>query len=179
MMRSRLAAIAMVASAAVTFTAVGVVSGTRHDEVEIALGPQAPEPPGSRFNERVAMPRGLVGLELALGLLDDEPTDWEGEVSVSAGEVLDVTVLESGTEAEDPRGPFQRRHQEVHPGQEAAGQEASQEAAGQETTAKKQQAKKAAGRTDRAGHDARQPRRPGRRDGHCHDRTRQVLGLPR
>ncbi len=99
-MRSRLAAIVMVALAGVAFAAVGVFSSTRHDELEAALGPQAAEPAGSGFNERVAMPRGLVGLELALGLKDAEPTDWEGDVMVSAGQVLDVTVLESGARAE-------------------------------------------------------------------------------
>ena len=141
MMRSRLAAIAMVASAAVTFTAVGVVSGTRHDEGEIALGPQAPEPPGARFKQRVAMPRGLVGLELALGLLDDEPTDWEGEVSVSAGEILDVTVLEPGTEAETRGARFRVATKKSTP---AKKQQAKKK------LAKKQQAKKKLARKQQA-----------------------------
>jgi hypothetical protein len=100
MSRSRLAAIVMVASAGVTFAALGVFSSTRHDEPDLAYEPQAPEPPGSRFNERIAMPRGLVGLEVTLGLLDAGPTDWEGDVIVSAGEVLHVTVLDSGDGAE-------------------------------------------------------------------------------
>ncbi len=77
MMRSRLAAIVMAASAGVAFAAVGVFSSTRHDELEAALGPQAAEPPGSRFNARVAMPRGLVGLEVALvALRGVKPGFW-------------------------------------------------------------------------------------------------------
>src|SRR5262249_45819921 len=108
--------------------AVGVFSSTRHEERELALGPQAPEPPGSRLNERVAMPRRLVGLELALGLLDAVPTDWEGDVMVSAGEGLDVTVLESGARAEARGAHF------------AAATQKSTQAKKQQ--AKKQQAKK-------------------------------------
>src|SRR5262245_16463884 len=142
MMRSRLAAIAMVASAGVTFAAVGVVSGTRHDELEPALGPQAPEPPGSRFNERVAMPRRLVGLELALGLLDAEPTDWEGDVSVSAGELLDVAVLESGARAEARGAHFAVATSKATP---AKKQQAKKQ------QAKKQQAKKQQAKAAQAG----------------------------
>jgi hypothetical protein len=170
-----LAAIVMVASAGMTFAAVGVFSSTRHDELEPALGPQAPEPPGSRFNERVAMPHGLVGVELALGLLDAEPTDWEGDVMVSAGEVLEVTVLESGDQAEARGAHFT-----------VASKKFTQ--AKKKQAAKKQQAKKkqAAKKVAKAAQTEpivpvtkRQPRRPRRRDGHGHDRTRQVLGLPR
>jgi hypothetical protein len=99
-MRSRLAVIVIIAAACVTFAAMGAFSSTRRDEQQPAPGPQAPQPAASRFNERIAMPRGLVGLELALGLLDTEPTDWEGDVTVSAGEVLDLTVIESTARAE-------------------------------------------------------------------------------
>jgi hypothetical protein len=99
-------AVVVIAALGATFAAVGVFSSTRHDEPQPALGPQAPEPAGSRFTGRIAMPRGLVGLELALGLLDAEPTDWEGDVTVSAGEVLDVTVLESGAPAESRGAHF-------------------------------------------------------------------------
>jgi hypothetical protein len=106
MPRCRLAAIVIIASAAVIFAAVGVFSSTRHDEVELALGAQVPEPSGSRSQERVAMPRGLVGLEIGLGLLDTEPTDWDGDVTVSAGKVVDVTVVESGARAEARENHF-------------------------------------------------------------------------
>jgi hypothetical protein len=100
MKRSRRPVILIVAALGVIFAAVGVFSSTRNDELQVAPGTQVPDATDSRFNQRIAMPRGLVGLELALGLLDAEPTDWEGDVTVSAGEVLDVTILESGAPAE-------------------------------------------------------------------------------
>jgi hypothetical protein len=100
MLRSSLAVIVTVAATAVTVAAVGVFSSTRHAEFALALEPQAPEAVRSRFDERIAMPRGLVGLEVSLGLRDDEPTDWEGDIALSAGEVVDIAVLNSGAPAQ-------------------------------------------------------------------------------
>jgi hypothetical protein len=98
--RFRLAGIVIIAAAGVTIAAVGVFPSTRHGEPGLAPGPQAPDVAVSRFNERIAMPRRLVGLELALGLRDAEPTAWEGDVSVSVGEVVDITIVDSGASSE-------------------------------------------------------------------------------
>ena len=76
MLRSRLAAAMTVSSACVVFVAVGVFSSARHDE-EAAPEAQAPGTKAARVPDRVAMPRGLVGLEIALGIGDKAPTDWE------------------------------------------------------------------------------------------------------
>ena len=105
MLRSRLAAAMMVASACVVFVAVGVFSSARHDE-EAAPEAQAPGRRALRVPDRVAMPRGLVGLELAFGLHDNEPTEWEGDITLSAGEVVDVQIVESGVRAEARGGHF-------------------------------------------------------------------------
>jgi hypothetical protein len=46
-------------------------------------------PPG----KPIAMPANLVGLEIALGLKDTEPTGWGGEVQVSQGRVLSLDIV--------------------------------------------------------------------------------------
>jgi hypothetical protein len=140
MIRSRLAALVMATSAGATFAAVGLLSSPDRDALEVALVSQAPDPPGPRLDQRVAMPRGLVGLEVALGLLDAVPTDWEGDVTVSPGEILDVAVLESGGRAEARGAHFAVTSRKSAPAkkQQAKKQQAKKQ------QAKKQQAKKVA-----------------------------------
>ena len=46
------------------------------------------------------MPAGRVGLEVMLGLKDDRPTEWEGDVKVSSGRVVAVEVERAGPNAE-------------------------------------------------------------------------------
>src|SRR5262249_52733684 len=40
-----------------------------------------------------------VGLDITLGLKDKQPTDWDGEVHVSEGKVLAVTIVEGNPKA--------------------------------------------------------------------------------
>ena len=47
----------------------------------------------------IAMPVNLVGLEVRLGLTDENPTPWDGEVQVSAGRLLDLNVARGGPKA--------------------------------------------------------------------------------
>ena len=54
----------------------------------------------------VAMPAGRVGLEVMLGLKDDRPTEWEGDVKVSSGRVVAVEVERAGPNAEIEGGHF-------------------------------------------------------------------------
>ena len=44
----------------------------------------------------VAMPRGLIGLAITLGLTDTQRTAWDGEVTVSEGRVLGLDVARAG-----------------------------------------------------------------------------------
>ena len=123
-MRSRLAAIVMATAMSVTFAAVSVVSGTRPE----SAGMQEPGGPG----DRVAMPTGLVGLQIVLGLRDDEPTRWEGDVSLSAGEIVGLVVTQPAARGEARGSHFRVTTRKATP-------------------AKKQQAKKQAKKAARPG----------------------------
>jgi hypothetical protein len=60
-----------------------------------AGGALAPVP-----GQPVALPPGLVGLEIALGLNNALPPDWEGEIQVSEGRVLSIEVLQGAPGAQ-------------------------------------------------------------------------------
>ena len=45
------------------------------------------QPKALPAGQPVAMPAGLTGVLITLGLKDEKATDWNGEVSVSAGKV--------------------------------------------------------------------------------------------
>jgi hypothetical protein len=57
--------------------------------------PRAPRPEG----KPIPMPANLVGLEIPLGLKDKEPRPWDGEIQVSEGHVLDLTLSRGGPRA--------------------------------------------------------------------------------
>ncbi len=76
--------------------------------VFLALGPrqtvessQPPAPPRKPRPEGkpLAMPANLVGLEVHLGLKDTEPTPWGGEVELSEGKLLGMSVRRGGAMA--------------------------------------------------------------------------------
>src|SRR5437867_651806 len=79
----------------------------------LALRPSAPQASGQaaqpprkerRAAAPIAMPAGAVGLEITLGLKDAKPADWEGEIQVSEGKVLNIDVVQSGPDAK-AKGP--------------------------------------------------------------------------
>jgi hypothetical protein len=57
--------------------------------------PRKPRPEG----KPVAMPANLAGVEIHLGLKDKEPTAWNGEVQLSQGSILDLSVVRGGANA--------------------------------------------------------------------------------
>ena len=75
--------------------------------VLLALGPTQPggnsQPPPARKprpeRKPIAMPANPVGLEVHLGLKDTEPSPWGGEVELSAGKLLTMSVRRGGANA--------------------------------------------------------------------------------
>jgi hypothetical protein len=57
----------------------------------------------------VAMPANPAGLNIALGLKDENATAWDGEIQVSEGRVLEVTVLRGGANAKVDGNKFSAR----------------------------------------------------------------------
>src|SRR4051812_3707648 len=60
-----------------------------------------PRPPG----KPIAMPANPVGLEVELGLKDTAPTQWDGEVELSGGKLVAMSVRRGGpnAKADGPR----------------------------------------------------------------------------
>ncbi len=54
---------------------------------------------GIRQDRPIPMPMNLVGLEISLGLTDEEPTPWGGSVQVSEGRLLSLQVVGGGANA--------------------------------------------------------------------------------
>jgi hypothetical protein len=63
--------------------------------------PTAAEDPAKEVGagRAVSMPAQLTGLLISLGLKDQKATDWDGAVSVSAGKILDVSIVEGHPKA--------------------------------------------------------------------------------
>ena len=57
------------------------------------------QPKALPAGQPVAMPAGLTGVLITLGLKDEKATDWNGEVSVSAGKVLRVDIVQGNPKA--------------------------------------------------------------------------------
>src|SRR4051794_34691662 len=98
MIRSRAARVVAVLAASLAMALVVVVATPSHeadldDEVAPADGPAPTE------GRPVPMPRGLIALEISLGLNDPGPREWEGEVRVSEGRVVALEVVRSGAAA--------------------------------------------------------------------------------
>ncbi len=51
-------------------------------------------PPQRPAGEAVAMATNLAALHITLGLKDKQDTDWDGEVSISAGKILNIDLLQ-------------------------------------------------------------------------------------
>jgi hypothetical protein len=83
----------LLTAAAVGLLAAGMRPG--QDDKARPAGAVKPRPAG----KPVPMPGKLAGLEIALGLKDEKPTGWAGEVEVSKGKVLEVEVVRGGPQA--------------------------------------------------------------------------------
>jgi hypothetical protein len=57
----------------------------------------------------VSMPGNLAGLLISLGLKDEQPTDWDGEITVSAGKLLALHVAQGNPKAQVQDGHFRVR----------------------------------------------------------------------
>jgi hypothetical protein len=83
--------------AIVVVASLGVFSSPYHDEEVVQQKKKAQRPitPGPTDDQTVRMPRGLIGLEIALGLRDSSPTDWDGDLTVSEGRVSELEIVRS------------------------------------------------------------------------------------
>src|SRR4051794_20307460 len=98
MLHSRSVKLAMVAGATLVMAFLVVVSGSSHEE-DAAPGVIPCDGPDPDPAQPVPMPRGLIGLEITLGLKDTQATEWEGDIQVSEGRVLELDALRSGPNA--------------------------------------------------------------------------------
>src|SRR4051794_3227294 len=89
--RSRRARATVVLGAALGLAVIAVVLGASHDQDE-PPGPPGGVGVGPTRGASVAMPRGLIGLTITLGLEDTQRTAWDGEVTVSEGRVISLDV---------------------------------------------------------------------------------------
>jgi hypothetical protein len=99
MLNSRAARCAVILTAALGLASLAAVSTSSHEEREQAPAPGLDSTVGPGRNDAVAVPSRLVGLEIDLGLKDQERTDHEGEVLVSEGKVVSLDVVRSGPAA--------------------------------------------------------------------------------
>ncbi len=96
--RSRSVAITLSVSSILTLAGLASLSlapGDENTEAEFAQRVAV----GSIADQAVAMPPRMIGLQIELGLTDDQPEDWEGEVEVSEGRVLKIDVVRSAAGA--------------------------------------------------------------------------------
>ncbi|HEX8203416.1 MAG TPA: hypothetical protein VF590_23270 [Isosphaeraceae bacterium] len=78
----------------------GVALSSFHEQDEPAPEATRNGPGDVRpWDRPVALPPGLIGLRVTLGLGDREPTEWDGTVAVSEGRVLDVELEHAGPNA--------------------------------------------------------------------------------
>ncbi len=98
MIRSRAAKFGTIVVTTLALAFVAVVSSSSHetDDEEDAPSKQGP---GPKAGQPVPMPPGLIGLQIAVGLKDEAPADWQGEVKVSEGTVAGLEVVRSGAGA--------------------------------------------------------------------------------
>jgi hypothetical protein len=95
----------MVLAATLGLASVAVVSSRSHEEQE--QDPAIPDVgAGPGRESAVAMPPGVIGLEVSLGLKDERRTAWEGEVSVSEGRVLGLDAYRTAAGAVVEGGKF-------------------------------------------------------------------------
>lgn len=83
--------------------------------VVLAWHGQAPEvaveaqPAALQAGKVIAMPAQPTGLLLSLGLKDQKVTDWEGQITVSAGKILTLDVAQGNPKATAGNGKFNVR----------------------------------------------------------------------
>ena len=103
--RSRAAQFSVLLAAAFALVLIAVVSISSHEEDDpLPGGPQGGE--GPRRGAAVAMPTGLVGLEITLGIKDQTRTEWEGEVSVSEGRIAGLDIVRATPDSTVDGGRF-------------------------------------------------------------------------
>jgi hypothetical protein len=62
--------------------------------IVVRSAPQVADDPPKARDKPVALPANLAGVEITLGLKDAEPGDWSGVISVSAGKILEVNIVQ-------------------------------------------------------------------------------------
>jgi hypothetical protein len=85
---------------AVAMAGAVVVTSFSHEDEEVATFSSSCQQPDPDPAQPIAMPSGLIGLEIALGLKDNAPTEWEGDVKVEPGRVVALEIDRSGPNAE-------------------------------------------------------------------------------
>ncbi len=103
--RSRSARAATALAAALGLAVVEVVSSASHEQDQAAPATVGVGS-GPARGASVAMPRGLIGLAITLGLGDARRTAWDGEVTVSEGRVLGLEVAPAAVDAAIEGGRF-------------------------------------------------------------------------
>src|SRR5262249_56019774 len=94
MMRSRSTQVIAALAASLALAFFAAVSSSSHetddeDEIQSANGT------GPDLTKPIALPRSLSSLEIVLGLSGAAADEWEGEVGLSQGRVVDVAVVRS------------------------------------------------------------------------------------
>jgi hypothetical protein len=87
--RARSSVAALASLAVVGFLFLGAQS-----EPESTSAGDLPKP-----GQPVVMPANLIGLRIYLGLKDAAATDWDGEVSISAGKIVGVDIVQGNPKA--------------------------------------------------------------------------------
>jgi hypothetical protein len=99
-MRLRVAKAAAILAATMALATAVVVTSFSHEDDDVPGAPLLCSGPGPDPAQPVAQPADLIGLEIALGLKDSAPTEWEGDIKVSTGRVVAVEIERSGPNAE-------------------------------------------------------------------------------
>jgi hypothetical protein len=88
------------AAGLITALVFGIIVLSRVPGAADSAGQAEGQPPKPRAaGQAVAMPANLVGLEIELGRKDKQPGNWEGEIQVSEGRVLEVRIARGGPKA--------------------------------------------------------------------------------
>ncbi|MBX6312763.1 MAG: hypothetical protein IRY99_07585, partial [Isosphaeraceae bacterium] len=104
MTRSQALRIAAGLAAMLALASVAVLSNTSPN-AEAQVAPREAAGPSER--EAIPMPPGLVGLEVALGRKDTMRREWEGDIKVSEGRVVEIAVVRAGPGAQIKGSRFQ------------------------------------------------------------------------
>jgi hypothetical protein len=94
----------------ITLTVFGAVLLALKPEQEGTSGQPEPEKPKARpAGKPITVPANLVGLTISLGLKDQKPTDWEGDVSVSEGKIVSLETVRGNPKAKVEGSHFSLR----------------------------------------------------------------------